>query len=441
MIRFTRTKKKAIPLELVSRIHLSSRKRRTQTTKSLQNLNTELKREKEHFTKWSKEDDEKLVELVGNSKIVEWDVIGTHFEQFSVTDCLKRFRFIKNITKCKGPWNKTEDDLLRYAIKKLGDSSWLNIASLVTGRNSKQCRERWCNQINPNINHSPFSLEEEELLIAKQLELGNKWSKIAKFFKGRPDNMLKNMWHSLCTQRKLNTKKNNKSKRRKQRNTRKTKSTGDLLTTRTTRSTRNTRSTRKRAWEFENNKTILNIANETTDKIRKIKDGQTISNENIIKKEIISQNTTTTMATPSTTATTATPSTTATTATKTKKNTQINNQKIDQTETEIKTTQIEKQIPNSLNEQWSNINDEEISSIIQFNDSFLDDVSLNNPLYNSNNFEEINNLSDDPEFQQYYEEIFNLESEPFDSIPETFEDNSTPYFQNELLDDQKYDFY
>ncbi|KAJ3452582.1 snRNA-activating protein complex subunit [Anaeramoeba flamelloides] len=417
-----------------------SRKRRSQTKKSFQNLNIELKKEKVNFTKWTNKLDEKLVELVGNSKIVEWDVVASNFEQFSESDCLKRFRFIKNITKSKGPWNKTEDDLLKYAIKKLGNSSWLNIASLVAGRNSKQCRERWCNQINPNINHSPFSLEEEELLIAKQLELGNKWSKIAKFFKGRPDNMLKNMWHSLCTQRKLNTKKNNKSKRRKQRNTRKTKNPiglNNTLNTRITRSTRSTRSTRKREREILQGITITNVTKET-DKIRKIKESQTIENKIITKRvdnqqadqnqnEIIFNSTNTN------TNTNTTPST---------------NKNINRIKIETQTNEIENPISTSLNEQLSNINNEEISSIIQFNDSFFDNVSLNNSLkfiqpslLNSNHIEEINSISQDPELIQYYEEIFNLENDPFDSIPKEFEDNLQPYFQNELLDDQKCDFY
>ncbi|KAJ6232783.1 myb protein-related [Anaeramoeba flamelloides] len=103
-----------------------------------------------------------------------------------------------------------EDGILKEAVKSIGDHSWSHISCLVPGRNSKQCRERWRNQLNPNINRSPISLEEEELLIQKQSELGNKWSQIAVFFDARPDNMLKNAWHSLCNQRGLKPSKQSK---------------------------------------------------------------------------------------------------------------------------------------------------------------------------------------------------------------------------------------
>ncbi|KAJ3438664.1 snRNA-activating protein complex subunit [Anaeramoeba flamelloides] len=192
---------------------MSSRKRRTQSVKYYQILSYLLKKEQDLKEKWHQELDKKLLSVVREDKLIDWEIVASNFDNFRSSDCLKRYRHLKDIQNTKGQWNTTEDELLSYAVEKLGDSSWLHIASLVPGRNSKQCRERWCNQINPDINHSPFTLEEEQLLISKQEQLGNKWSKISKFFKGRPDNMLKNMWHSLCTQRKF--KKNNNISRTK----------------------------------------------------------------------------------------------------------------------------------------------------------------------------------------------------------------------------------
>ncbi|KAJ3439703.1 snRNA-activating protein complex subunit [Anaeramoeba flamelloides] len=167
---------------------------------------------------WTQKDDELLKELVGDGQKPNWELIAQKFKNFNSTMCLKRYRKIERIETKKGMWVEIEDNLLRNAIKLFGDSSWTQVACFVYGRNSKQCRERWNNQLNPNINRSPLTLEEEELLIRKQNELGNKWTAIAQFFEKRTDNMIKNAWHSLRMRRGLPNysspkKKNNKRRK------------------------------------------------------------------------------------------------------------------------------------------------------------------------------------------------------------------------------------
>ena len=92
----------------------------------------------------------------------------------------------------------SEDDkrLAKY-VAMVGDNDWSKIASLMGDRNGRQCRERWNNYVNPNLRTDPWTQEEIQLLFKKYQELGPKWNRIAKFFRNRSTNSIKNKWMSL----------------------------------------------------------------------------------------------------------------------------------------------------------------------------------------------------------------------------------------------------
>lgn len=75
----------------------------------------------------------------------------------------------------KGPRSIEEDALLMRLVEQHGSQRWSLISAAISGRSGKSCRLRWCNQLNPDVHHRPFTWEEDILIAAAQACHGNKW--------------------------------------------------------------------------------------------------------------------------------------------------------------------------------------------------------------------------------------------------------------------------
>jgi hypothetical protein len=90
-----------------------------------------------------------------------------------------------------------EDQELKVLVTQFGENNWAKIASFMPGRSPRQCRERWKNYVNPSLDFSPWTSEEDDLLLQKCQEFGKKWWKIALLLGNRSKNSCRNRWDAL----------------------------------------------------------------------------------------------------------------------------------------------------------------------------------------------------------------------------------------------------
>eukprot|EP00802_Teleaulax_amphioxeia_P013493 Tamp_13544.p1 GENE.Tamp_13544~~Tamp_13544.p1 ORF type:complete len:256 (-),score=34.45 Tamp_13544:539-1306(-) len=75
------------------------------------------------------------------------------------------------------------------------------VASVMEGRTSRQCRERYCNHVDEAINRGPWTAQEDAVIIDAQSRMGNKWIDVAALLPGRTANSIKNRWNATLLPR------------------------------------------------------------------------------------------------------------------------------------------------------------------------------------------------------------------------------------------------
>ncbi|KAA0176441.1 hypothetical protein FNF27_02137 [Cafeteria roenbergensis] len=166
--------------------------------------------------KWSVGEDARLRDAVDVFGTADWKRVAAAVGNGRTTKSV-RARWAKLQSgeaarveaRARGAWSKQDDEDLRRLVLDYGGpeaAKWSMIAKDLGERDGKQCRDRWYNHVDPTINHSHWTDEEDDVLFCGQVVIGNRWSEIARIVNRRTENMVKNRYNSRARQRWLERK-------------------------------------------------------------------------------------------------------------------------------------------------------------------------------------------------------------------------------------------
>ncbi|CAK87741.1 unnamed protein product (macronuclear) [Paramecium tetraurelia] len=144
---------------------------------------------------WSTKEDNLLKKGIRNCGM-NWIAIADYVPNRNPNQCAQRWKRLQGQrSRTNQFWKPEEDQLLLQLISQYG-MKWSKIAQIFKNRNSKQCRNRFINALDPNLKQNSFTQEEDQLIYQKYIEYGSKWSQISKFLMGRSDNQIKNRFYN-----------------------------------------------------------------------------------------------------------------------------------------------------------------------------------------------------------------------------------------------------
>ena len=134
---------------------------------------------------WTKQEDDMLRSLIEEHGNTDWKVVASFIQGRTESACQNRWQKVLKVGLTRGPWTEEEDKKLLKLVESYGPRKWTAIAEELPGRSGKQCRERWHNHLNPNVNRQAWSESEDRQILECHMKIGNRWAEMSKYLPGR----------------------------------------------------------------------------------------------------------------------------------------------------------------------------------------------------------------------------------------------------------------
>jgi hypothetical protein len=90
-------------------------------------------------------------------------------------------------------FTKADDEELLQLVKQFGENKWTTVSQQMSrGFTTRQCRDRWRNYLNPNLDQTSWTDTDDTDLIDAYNQIGNRWSSITALFPGRSCSFVRN---------------------------------------------------------------------------------------------------------------------------------------------------------------------------------------------------------------------------------------------------------
>lgn len=170
--------------------------------RKIKDPNSKLK-QKAKARYWAPVEDVLLQRAVAVHGERNWHAISAMVPGRDKFQCQQHWRKVLVPGLKKGHFSPEEDRRLIFLVtKESGFVTWGYVARQMPGRNSKQCRERWCNHLDPKVKRGSWLPHEDVIIMNQQKVLGNMWAEIARQLHGRTQNAVKLRWSLLSRRQK-----------------------------------------------------------------------------------------------------------------------------------------------------------------------------------------------------------------------------------------------
>ena len=152
-----------------------------------------IKLDREKGRAWTAAEDQQLlnaVTLIQTDEClgVSWNAVAHHVPGRTPSQCAHRFKKSADPTIHKGAWSEQEDQALLKAVHNIGEE-WAKIrdSNVVPGRTDMQLRDRYYNALSMSHSKGPWTRTEDELLRQGYNMYGQQWTLVSEHVQTRTD--------------------------------------------------------------------------------------------------------------------------------------------------------------------------------------------------------------------------------------------------------------